>query len=143
METNNKKRIDRILANEWDHAAASPSADMSKLRKAFEANELQYYEDRPVLVKGLTVNQADLISDCFPESGNILASGSTWILFEDSAGVADRLNECEVLGDEALERAMGNNIDMTDAQIEFTERSIAKSIKSIKRKLKKSLDSPH
>jgi len=136
---NDREKIDRLLNDEWNHAAAAGDAGrLAELRLAFENNELSI-GDQPVLVRGLTDNQTAIACDVYPESDDILASGKTWILFRSVDRVRDVISERDNLIDECVDRALGNNLDMTEAQEAFTIRAATKSIASLCEKLYKAI----
>jgi hypothetical protein len=132
-----EKAVERILRRLWDKAAASgDSKKLIRLRGAFEANALRS-KDRPVLVRKLTQNQVAIAEDAFPEADDVMSSGRSWLLLRDQGAAQSLVDECPTLLDDALERAYGNNIDMTDAQQEFTTRSVTKSVNGLCRRLSK------
>ena len=134
-----RERIEAALDRRWNAAAASGDTDtLVVLREAYEANALGL-DDCPVLVDRLTSNQVAAVEGCFPEGSDVLASGASWVVMRSADGVRDLIAECPTMADEAEERAMGNNLDMTDAQEAFAVRAARGSIDNLSRKLSRSL----
>ena len=129
--------IERKLNKLWSEAVdSSDQRKVRLLRTAFETLAA-HTPDRPALVQKLTRNQVALAEDVFPEGDEVLGAGSTWLLLRDRGAAQDLANECPTMLDSALDRAMSNNIDMSEAQEAFTERSVKKSVDGLCRRLKK------
>ena len=129
--------IERKLNKLWDEAAASSDHHKLKLlRTAFEALAA-HTPDRPVLARKLTLNQVAMADDVFPEGDEVLGTGSTWLLLRNREAAQELARECPAMLDSALDRAMSNNIDMSEAQEAFTARSVKKSVDGLCRRLRK------
>ena len=131
-----EKRIERKLQAEWD--ATTDAHELMVLRGAFERNATGI--DPPVLVSGLTQIQIDRLESIFPENNPIIASGKTWIVCDTAADVDDFIDDRDGMADAAVESAMMDCFtDLTDAQVDFVERSVVGSMDAMVRTLRKAL----
>jgi hypothetical protein len=132
----NETRIERKLQTAWD--ATTDARELMVLRGAFERNATGV--DAPVLIRNLTPLQVDRLEDTYTEDHNaVISTGRSWVLVADVDTVHDLIDERDYHLDSALSMALENNIDMTDAQIAFTTRSVTRSVDSAIRRMRSAL----
>jgi len=137
-----KKRdlINERLQKAWDeYSAAGDSAMLMRLRTAFEGHGLGH---GPVLVRKLTERQAERLNGADSlESPMILLGGEghSWALVENNESLGELIDTISSEDYAAGGKELTLSEIMTDVtfrQEEWVEKQVAKSIKSLTRKLR-------